>query len=175
MSSVAPQQPAQQPDNQTSVHMSPQSVTNATVKMPSKLATTSIAQPLTSYSVEKPIEAITLNDENLKVLWDEALSTLGNDTFVQAANDCQLTLVDQNNFKITTHNIFFERDYNGEKTAILTYIRKKSGHVHLNSTVNVLMEKAKKQAYTPTEKFEAMLQKNASLGAFRLVFTDIDF
>ena len=149
--------------------------TASVVHMPKMMATASISQPVETQPVESEVTFVELDDERLKALWSEALAALDNETFSKVAEDCELTLVDQNSFKIVTHNVFFERDYNAVKTDLLSYIRKHSGHAHLNSEVNVLMAKVKKHAYTPSEKYEEMLQQNPQLGVFRKVFSDIDF
>lgn len=147
------------------------------VKMPTRLATTSISKPMSLDSREQEaIKAVELDLPSLEKHWNEAINSMPQaKEYETLFEGCTLKLLDQNNFSIVTRNVFFEAKFSSVKAAVISYMRKHTGHVQLNCNVEVILEKVERKAYSPNEKYEAMLRENSQIGVFRKIFSDIDF
>ncbi len=125
---------------------------------------------------QEVVKSVELDQEILEKYWNEAINAIPQAKDYEALFDgCSLRLIDQNNFAIVTRNVFFEAKFSSVKSVVISYMRKHTGHVQLTSNVEVILEKVERKAYSPNEKYEAMLRENSQIGAFRKIFSDIDF
>ena len=152
---------------------------NPPVRIPSR-STVSVSlsdvisqqQPINPVAVEvKP-----LTQELLQQIWDSYIENHKDDTrLVEAMKERKLIVKDENLFEVVLPSGYYEKDYKVFQTDLLEYMRRQTGHVQLQMKMLVDAPQHEAKAYTPKDKYEAMLKMNSELARFRILFSEIDF
>ena len=122
------------------------------------------------------VETKPLTQELLQQEWDNYIQNHQDDArLVEAMKGRKLVVKDENLFDVVLPNGYMERDYKVFMTDLLEYLRRQTGHVQLQMKMLVDAPQHEKKAYTPKDKYEAMLKMNPELARFRNLFSEIDF
>lgn len=114
-----------------------------------------------------------LTQEDLERYWDEAATELG---LVEVMKNATVRMGEHiGRFEVDAQTTYFADEFRSHKIDVLESLRKKTGMQLLDCRVNPLFIEQDEKAYSPDDKYNAMLEENHHLATFRKLFTEIDY
>ena len=114
-----------------------------------------------------------LTQEVLERYWQEAADELGLQETMQAATPRLGEHVGR--FEVDAQTVWFADDFRPHKIDVLEALRRRTGMRMLDCHVNPMFVAEEEKAYSPDDKYAAMLQRNGQLAAMRRIFPEIDY
>jgi len=114
-----------------------------------------------------------LVQEDLERYWKEAAEELGLTELMAGATVKQGEAPGR--IEIDAQTVAFHEEFKPHRINVMEVLRKKTGMPMLDCKVNPLFVEKDEVLYSPTDKYNAMLQRNPSLLGLRKLFPQIDY
>ena len=114
-----------------------------------------------------------LVQEDLERYWKEAAEELGLTELMAGATVKQGETPGR--IEIDAQTVAFHEEFKPHRINVMEVLRKKTGMPMLDCKVNPLFVEKDEVLYSPTDKYNAMLQRNPSLLGLRKLFPQIDY
>ena len=119
------------------------------------------------------VEVKALTQEDLERYWHETAEELG---LVELMSNADVHLGDHaGRIEINARTTWFHEDFKPHKIDVMELLRKKSAMPMLDAKVTPLFVEEDEVIYSPTDKYNAMLEHNPHLLELRKLFPQIDY
>ena len=142
---------------------------------PSLTSAFSIKATTAAIPTAKPhvaVEVAPLTQEALETYWRETAAELGLEHLLSEA----IPRIGEktSTIEIDAQTVSFHDEFKSHSTRVMELLRKKSGMGRLVPHVNPMFVTREQMAYSPDNKYKAMLEKNPAMAAMRNLFPQIE-
>lgn len=142
-------------------------------KLAGSISIGSIAVPAPKQEAPLQAEVKPLTQEDLERYWKEAGDELGLSNLLSEAT---VSLGEHTGrIEIDALSVSFSDEFKPHRTDVMQLLRKKASMPMLDCRVTPKFVESKALLYSPTEKYNAMLQRNPQLQELRKLFPQIDY